>query len=90
MTFTQNGVFVSEMNSTCSTCRFHQSETSECRRNPPQIYPDVYNSGTEICTTRYSKFPAVSGDDWCGEHQPIPAPPVVTTTTENIYPEVIG
>jgi len=56
---------------TCKVCRFYYSLT--CRRYAPQPYHTVEEHGqysTEVNHYRYGyHWPAVQGDDWCGEYE---------------------
>jgi hypothetical protein len=44
----------------CNTCRFFQTDKTQCRRYAPQPTADAKNA----------HWPVVAVNDWCGEYQP--------------------
>lgn len=62
---------------TCSTCRFFHRfahNGTSCHRWPPT--PVLLEGQSEPD----SVWPTVTGDDWCGEQEPVPAPATVQKT----------
>lgn len=59
------------MNKTCSECKYHNNETLECFRLPPQIILNIEPKIPDTTGTnddRYiSRFPRVNHHRQCGE-----------------------
>lgn len=59
----------------CNDCKFFHSETSACRKHPPQFHvllvprQSVVN-GHQVGVQNVSGWPTTGPDEWCGEHQP--------------------
>jgi hypothetical protein len=63
---------------TCKTCRFFLDHgpgyDNVCRRYPPLPMATTRHGFAGEYAAVESKYPQVSCDDWCGEHEPAVTP----------------
>jgi hypothetical protein len=60
----------------CRGCRFWTGDRNDdvpgqCRRHAPKPHHAIDGDDD----ARWAFWPIVLGDDWCGEHEPVPAAP---------------